>query len=156
MLRHKTHKALKKEGKERRFKAIRFLLYRDSKTLNSDEKPLIKDYLRLNKELKEVYSHCEVFKAILKTTWKSRQDASIALTYWMGKARKSLPHFVKTLENWWDMILNACLSSLSNGRAEGLNNKKCLLTRMLNAVLACELDRQVAVYWAFPAHTSVD
>jgi transposase len=124
-LRNKTHAELKKAKKEKRFASIRFLLFKDYKGLNRDERRLVREYLRLNSELKAVYWQVQAFRNILKRKWASRSEVAQALTEWSTAARKH----VKTLERWWEPILNAFLSPLSNGRAEGVNNKIKLVKR---------------------------
>ena len=60
---------------------------------------------------------------------KRREWISNALLAWTERARKYLPQFVKTLETWWNEVVNASLFPESNGRAEGVNNKIKLIKR---------------------------
>src|SRR5262249_42385811 len=103
-LRKKCHKELKKAKKERRFASIRFILFKDYRELRRDERRLVNDYLRLNADLKEIYWQCQKFRKLLKTQWKSRTEASMALTDWTTQARKHLTKFVETLETWWEPV----------------------------------------------------
>jgi len=128
-LRNKTHAELKKAKKEKRFASIRFLLFKDYQGLNRDGRRLVREYLRLNSELKTIYWQIQGFRGILKQKWTSRSEAAQALTEWSASTRKHLEKFVKTLERWWEPILNAFFSPLSNGRAEGVNNKIKLVKR---------------------------
>jgi transposase len=112
-----------------RYKSIRFLLFKDRKELLPSEKRLVKDYLQLNREMKAIYWLVQDFRKILFGS-KERTQASIALMNWGDRARKYLGHFVKTLNTWWDGVVNACIFPLSNGRAEGINNKIKLIKRL--------------------------
>ena len=117
-------KKLKKiEQQEGRFSHIRFLLGRNYQELNRDQRRLVRDYLRVNVELKEIYWLCQDFRKILIPEKRlERTEVAAQLVDWCTKARKHLGHFVKTLETWWTEVLNACLHPLNNGRAEGFNN----------------------------------
>lgn len=37
--------------------------------------------------------------------------------------------FVKTLETWWDEVVNACIFKENNGKQEGINNEIKLIKR---------------------------
>lgn len=128
-LRKRTHRSLEKPG-QKRFSHIRFILFKDYRSLQRDERRWLKEYLRLNGELKAIYWQCQGFRRILFGSQdKSRAEVSNTLMHWCDSVRKTLGHFVKTLESWWDETVNACLFPLSNGRAEGLNNKIKLVKR---------------------------
>jgi transposase len=117
------------EAKQERFKSVRFLLFKDRRVLLPWEKRLLKEYLQFSPEMKEIYWLTQSFRRILFGLEKNRQAVSNALLAWCDKARKLLGKFVKTLETWWDGVVNACLFSENNGRAEGMNNKIKLLKR---------------------------
>jgi transposase len=48
---------------------------------------------------------------------------------WSYEARKYFDKLIKTLEKWWDELVNACIYKESNARQEGLNNKIKALKR---------------------------
>ena len=126
--RKRTHAQL--DPKERkRFSRIHFLLSKEYKSLNKDERRQVKEYLRLNPAVKEPYWLAQGFRRVLAHPWKKKENAWIALRDWCEGARRLLPRFVKTVEHWWTPVLNACLFSLSNGRQEGINNKIKLIKR---------------------------
>lgn len=127
-LRMKYYRSLN-EAKQERFKSIRFLLFRNRKQLLGWERRLVKEYLQLSPQMKEVYWLTQSFRRILFGLQKNRQAVSNTLLAWCDKARKHLGQFVKTLETWWDEVVNACLFAQSNGRAEGINNKIKLIKR---------------------------
>jgi len=122
--------------KQEKFQHIRFLLFKDRKELLDWEKRLIKDYLQLSSEMKEIYWLTQQFRKILFRS-KTRQEASNALLKWCDRARKYLGKFVKTLNTWWEEVVNACIFSTSNGIAEGMNNKIKLIKRMAYGFRNC-------------------
>jgi transposase len=128
-LRKRTHRSLDKRL-SKRFSHIRFILFKDYKRLHRDERRLLKEYLRLNGEMKTIYWQSQSFRRILfGSQGKSRAEISNTLMHWTDSVRKTLGRFVKNLESWWDETVNACLFPLNNGRAEGVNNKIKLLKR---------------------------
>lgn len=127
--RKKTHPKLDRQQRKR-FSKIHFLLGQDYQCLHRDEKRLVKDYLRLNKALKPVYLESQRFRKILfYQRFTSEEQAYATLWQWCEKARKHLGNFIKTLQRWWYPVLHACLSPISNGRQEGINNKIKLVKR---------------------------
>lgn len=127
-LRKRTHRQLD-ERERKRFAHIHFLLGRQYESLNRDEKRLVRDYLRLNPLLQTVYHKGQEFRRILFYPWQSPKQAYDALWQWCETSRKYLHAFVKTIERWWNPVLNACLLPLNNGRIEGINNKIKLVKR---------------------------
>jgi len=127
-LRKRTHGHLD-ERERKKFSRIHFLLGQDYRSLHRDERRLIRDYLRLNPPLKPVYWLAQEFRKILFHPWQDARQAYTTLWGWCEKSRKYMRSFVKTVEQWWDPVLNACLSSLSNARQEGINNKIKLIKR---------------------------
>lgn len=129
-LRKRTHRSLD-EAKRKRFSRLRFVLFKDYKALHRDERRLLKEYLRLNLELKTTYWQCQAFRRILfGSQGKERAEVSNALMRWCDSVRKTLGRFAKTLDSWWDEVVNACLFKINNGRAEGVNNRMKVVKRM--------------------------
>jgi transposase len=125
----KTFKKLNEKDRNR-FSNIRYLLVKDYECLNKWDKRLIRDYLRLNTEIKEIYWLIQDFRQILFKNQRAKQWViSKKLTEWTGKARKYLKKFVKVIEQWWQEVINACTCKESNGIQEGLNNKIKLIKR---------------------------
>lgn len=125
-------KELKAKGlRNKRFSQIRFVLSKDYAHLHKDDKRLVREYLRLHDDVQKVYWLCQDLRKILFAENKQPQtEISIQLTDWCTRARKYLGRFVKTLESWWQEVLNACFYPLNNGRAEGVNNKIKVIKRM--------------------------
>lgn len=125
----KTFKKLAEKPRNR-FSNIRYLLVKDYEQFNKWDKRLIRDYLRLNPEIKEIYWLIQEFREILFKNQKAKQwIISQKLTEWTDKARKYLKKFVKTIEQWWQEVINACTNKENNGIQEGLNNKIKLIKR---------------------------
>lgn len=118
------------EKDRKRFSEIRYSLCKDRRQLTKWEKRLIRDYLQLNKEMKDVYWKIQEFRNILfKQKGRKRSFISQKLTKWIEGTRKYLGKFVKTLETWWDEVINACIYKESNARQEGINNRIKALKR---------------------------
>jgi transposase len=128
-LNKKTFKNLDEKERER-FSNIRFLLVKYRKHLKKWEKRQIKDYLKLNTEIKEFYWKVQEFREILFNYQGYKHSfVSQKLTEWMNGIRKYLGKFAKTLEKWWDEVVNACIYKENNARQEGINNKIKMMKR---------------------------
>lgn len=125
----KRHYAKLDGCKRKRFARINWLLFKDYASLHKDNKRLVREYLRLDPETARIYWLVQELRSVLKTDWKDRMNAYYALFDWCEKARRYLTRLVKTIENWWNPVLNACFYPLNNGRQEGINNKIKLIKR---------------------------
>jgi transposase len=118
------------EKARKRFSEIRYLLSKDRRQLNKWEKRQVKDYLYLNKEIKDVYWKIQEFRNILFNYHGFKHGfVSQKLMEWIEGTRKYLGNFITTLEKWWDEVVNACIYRESNARQEGINNKIKALKR---------------------------
>lgn len=118
---------------QKEFSKIRFSLFKDERHLNEEKQIFVKKYLEQNTEMNTIYRLCQDFRRILFSEEEEHltaTEASQKLTDWCTQARKPLGEFVKTVENWWTEIVNACIYPLNNGRAEGFNNKIKFMKRM--------------------------
>lgn len=128
-LNSKSYKKLD-EDKREKYSNIRFLLSKDEKELTKSEKMVLKNYFKLNTEIKEIYDLVQEFRRILLDYQGfKRQIISDMLTDWTNKAMKYFKKFIKTLEQWWQEVLNACTFKENNGIQEGLNNEIKLVKR---------------------------
>jgi transposase len=119
----KTYKNLDEKEREP-FSNIRFLLVKYRKKLTKWEKLQIKKYLQLNKEMRCIYWKVQGFREILFNYHGYKHSfVSQKLGQWIQGTRKYFKEFIKTLENWWDEVVNACIYKESNARQEGINNK---------------------------------
>lgn len=122
-LNRKTFKNLNKKERKR-FSKIRFLLSKDRKQLKKWEKKLIREYLKLNPEMKCIYWKIQGFRNILfRYQGKEKSFVSQKLEQWLTGTEKYFAKFTKTLKKWWNEVVNACVYKESNARQEGLNNK---------------------------------
>lgn len=122
-LNKKTFKNLAKKERKR-FSKIRFLLSKARKQLKKWEKKLIKEYLKLNSEMKCIYWKIQGFREILfRYQGKEKSFVSQKLEQWLIGTEKYFAKFTKTLKKWWNEVVNACVYRESNARQEGLNNK---------------------------------
>lgn len=127
-----NEKSFKKldEKKRKRFSEIRYLLSKDRRQLKKWEKRQIKDYLYFNKEMKDIYWKVHEFRKILFSYQGYKHDfVSQKLMEWIEGTRKYFCKFIKTLETWWNEVVNACIYKESNARQEGINNKIKALKR---------------------------
>lgn len=119
----KSYKKLNKEDRKR-YSNIRYLLSKPYKELDRFDKRLVKDYLKLNPEIKFIYWKIQEFRKILFCFHGQKQSVvSQKLMEWVEGTRKYLGNFIKTLETWWNEVINACIYSESNAQQEGINNK---------------------------------
>jgi transposase len=128
-LNKKSYKNL--DEKQRiRFSEIRYLLSKERMHLKKWEKRLIKDYLYLNKEMKDIYWKVQEFRKIL-FNYRGYKHSFVSqkLMEWTYGIRKYFSKFIKTLETWWNEVVNACIYKESNSRQEGINNKIKALKR---------------------------
>jgi transposase len=128
-LNKKSYKKLDEKERER-FSRIRYLLMKPRKQLKKGDKLLIKEYLRLNSEMSGIYWKVQKFREILfKYQGYKHGFVSQKLMEWTYEARKYFGKLIKTIEKWWDELVNACIYKESNARQEGLNNKIKALKR---------------------------
>lgn len=128
-LNEKSYNKLDEKARNQ-FSEIRYLLSKDRKQLKKWERRMIKDYLYLNKEMKDIYWKVQKFRQILFSYQGYKHGfVSQKLMEWIEGTRKYLGKFIKTLEKWWDEVVNACIYKESNSRQEGLNNKIKALKR---------------------------
>lgn len=105
-------------------KGSRWILVRNRKDLSSKDERKLKQILEACPELRTIYLLKEEFRLIFERA-KDRGKAEKHLRVWKLKAEHTgnsfLLKFVKTLENWWNEILNYFLERITNGFVEGLN-----------------------------------
>lgn len=128
-LNSKSYKKLDEE-KRKKYSGIRFLLSKDDRKLTKSEKMIVKNYFKLNTEIKEIYDLVQEFRRILFNYHGfKRSFVSDKLADWTNRAMKYFCKFIKTLESWWDEVVNACIFKENNGKQEGINNEIKLIKR---------------------------
>lgn len=112
-------------------KGSRWVLVKNQDTLTDEERQKLDVIYTVSPELKACHQLKEQFRAIFDLT--DRQEAAHQLDDWIRQAEasglKAFQGFVTTLRNWRDYILNYFHERLSNGFAEGMNNKIKLIKR---------------------------
>jgi transposase len=112
-------------------KGSKYLLLKNKENLKDDEKPHLKELLKLNQNISTVY----ILKDDLKKIWRYTYTkwAEKALDRWCQIARESelvpVMKFVEKLERHRYGILNHCRYPIHNGKLEGVNNTLKVIKR---------------------------
>lgn len=112
-------------------KHSRFLFLKNPQNLKTEERPQLKEILKLNEPLALAY----ILKDYVKRIWQYHYRASAEkfLLYWCDLALDSgielLKSFVKTLYKYSYGILNHCKFQIHTGKLEGTNNKIKVIKR---------------------------
>lgn len=110
---------------KRLFKKSKYLFLKNPENLDAEERPRLKDLLRLNETLSTVY----ILKEHIKRLWSYRykKSAQDFLDYWCSLAYEtgvqSVVKFANMLTKYSYGILNHCLYPIHTGKHEGVNNK---------------------------------
>jgi transposase len=131
----KARRAIQKDADEKTqelLKGCRWLLVKNRENLTEKQEKQLADMLEASPELKKCYELKEAFRDLFN------QDltpiaAEKRLRRWVDQVEatsfKALKSFVKTLQNWWQQILNYFDGRFNNGFAEGVNLKIKMLNR---------------------------
>jgi transposase len=113
-------------------KGCRWLLVKGREHLTDEERQQLEGMLAASPELRRCYELKEAFREWFNQSGE-RQVAEAGLVKWLGQVEasglKALAAFTRTLENWWEPILNYFEGGHSNGFAEGVNLKLKLIHR---------------------------
>lgn len=105
-------------------KGCRWLLVRNRSELSDSQREQLQIALDNDQQLREAYLLKEEFRLIFEKI-HDQQQARRFLNAWMLKVRfsqnKYLLDFVKTLNNWFEQILNYFDKRITNGFVEGMN-----------------------------------
>jgi transposase len=105
-------------------KGSRWILVRNRSKLSTKEEKHLREILDLCPELRTLYLLKEEFRLIFEKV-DNREKAIRFLNAWSQRAlcteNKVLIKFIKTLQNWWNEILNYFIERVTNGFVEGLN-----------------------------------
>jgi len=127
---HEAHKASKKDKEV--YVGKRWLLLRKPENLDEDQKKELNSLLDLNKNIARVYILRDEFREIFYGF--SVRSRLIRLANWMKKCStlhlKPLTDFVKMIRRQLPYVKNSLRNNVSNGFAEGLNNKIRVIQRM--------------------------
>ena len=113
-------------------KSARWLLLRNRKTLQGDQRVRLSELLAANRRLMTVY----VLKDDLKHLWDYRYEGAARRFWkqWYSRAIRSriepLKKFARKLRNYIEDIFTHCRYPLHTGLLEGINNKIKVIKRM--------------------------
>lgn len=113
-------------------KGCRWLLVKNPENLTAEQAPQLAAMLAASPELKHCYELKAAFRALFNQPL-TREAAEPRLRDWVAQVEastfKALKTFVKTLQNWWEPILNYFEGRCNHGFAEGVNLKIKMLNR---------------------------
>jgi len=105
-------------------KGSRWLLLRARSSLNAQQVQQLQTALAADEDLRTAYLLKEEFRLIFERI-HDQQRARRFLMAWVFKVQQAnnpyLLAFVKTLQNWWQQILNYFDERITNGFVEGIN-----------------------------------
>ena len=113
-------------------KGFRWVLLKNEDNLDADEKQKLQSVYVLSPLLRQIHRLKERFRSIFEHITDRKQaerflNASICEVKQLG-CDKLMP-FIKTLEGWWEHILNYFNQGITNGAVEGINNRVKLIKR---------------------------
>jgi len=130
-----VRKKVKREANDEnstKFYKSRNLLRKNGEELTDDEHDKLIELFKLSPALEKAWELKEEFRDVLQMNKVS--EAKNALNNWYERvADSSLEPFLeakKTVKNWEDKLLNFFETKISNGFAEGINNKIKLIKRI--------------------------
>lgn len=134
-LRKQVRRHLKQKLSDEAYEEIKGVMWpfrKNNRDLTADERTKLRRLFVHAPQLKLAYTLREELTAIFEATL-TKAEASHRLHKWQEKVRRSglqcFDKFLKTLNNWWDEIINYFVDRLSSGFVEGLNNKIKTLKR---------------------------
>jgi transposase len=134
-LRKKELARLKKELSTEDYKALKgsmWALRKETHALSQEENQILARLFQWSPNLKIAYALQNSLTAIFDEHL-SVEVAKIKIEKWMVAVSKSgldcFNDFIKTLDHWWNEILNYFVARESSGFVEGLNNKIKVIKR---------------------------
>jgi transposase len=134
-LRKQELKRLKQELPPEAYQGLKGSLWafrKNPQDLQPEERQVLKRLFRHAPQLKQAYDLREQLTAIFEQSL-SKAQAKRKMRAWIRRVRKSgltcFDEFLKTLEHWWEEIINYFVDRASSGFVEGFNNKIKVLKR---------------------------
>lgn len=125
-------KRLPLEDISSKLKGFRWVLLKNQDDLDADERQKLQAVYLLSPQLRKLHQLKERFRNIFEHI-TDRKQAERFLRAWMCEVKQlgcsRLMSFIKTLERWWDPILNYFNQRITNGAVEGINNRVKLIKR---------------------------
>jgi len=113
-------------------KGFRWVLLKNEDDLDADEKQKLQAVYVLSPLLRQIHRLKERFRSIFEHI-TDRKQAERFLNAWVCEVKQlgcgKLIPFIKTLERWWEHILNYFNQGITNGAVEGINNRVKLIKR---------------------------
>lgn len=146
----KLERKLNPESDE--LKGLKWKLIKNKNKLSKAEIEALKLVFKLAPELEVVYEFKNSFQSIFDCDF-SKENARNQIEHWKNFAEhfgnKYLDKFIKTYNNWEELILNYFEGRYSNGIVEGLNNSIKTIKRQTYGMLNFEHFRtRVLLYYA--------
>ena len=115
-----------------KLKGLRWVLLKSQEDLDDTEKQKLQTVYELSPMLRKLHQLKERFRSIFEHI-TDRKQAERFLQAWVCEVKQfgsdGLLEFVKTLESWWEPVLNYFSRRYSNGPVEGINNRVKLIKR---------------------------
>ena len=115
-----------------RLKGLRWVLLKAQEDLDDEEKEKLQAVYELSPVLRRLHQLKERFRSIFEHI-TDRKQAERFLQAWICEVKQfgcaKLLKFVRTLEHWWEPVLNYFHQHITNGPVEGINNKVKLIKR---------------------------
>lgn len=115
-----------------RLKGLRWVLLKAQEDLDDEGKEKLQAVYELSPMLRRLHQLKERFRSIFEHI-TDRKQAERFLQAWVCEVKQfgcdKLVEFVKTLEHWWEPVLNYFHQRITNGPVEGINNKVKLIKR---------------------------
>ena len=120
-----------------KLKGFRWILLKNQEDLDDSEKQKLRTAYELSPMLRKLHQLKERFRSIFEHI-TDRKQAERFLQAWICEVKQlgcdgfscdSLSKFAKTLQCWWEPVLNYFDQRLTNGPVEGINNKIKLIKR---------------------------
>lgn len=113
-------------------KGFRWVVLKNQDNLDADEKHKLQAVYVLSPLVRKLHRLKERFRSIFEHI-TDRKQAERFLNAWICEVKQlgceKLMKFVKTLERWWEHILNYFNQRVTNGAVEGINNRVKLIKR---------------------------
>lgn len=115
-----------------KLKGLRWVLLKAQEDLDDSEKEKLQAVYEISPMLRKLHQLKERFRNIFERI-TDRKQAERFLEAWVCEVKQfgcdKLLDFVKTLEHWWEPIVNYFNRRVTNGAVEGLNNRVKLIKR---------------------------
>lgn len=149
-----VEKIKNKQEKEKKLEVIKnskYILLKNYKKLNEDEKNKLKEVQTYFPKLKLCYGYKEKFRLIYETS-QNWQEGLLKIASWLRQVvKKNI--FIKsrkTIKNWLEPIISYFDNRTTNGVVEGINNKLKLIKRVAYGFRNfCNFWTRVYINWHF-------